>query len=381
MDFSLTQSQIALRESIVAFAREEINPTIGDGGGKEGFPFELWEKCGRFHLCGLPFPQKYGGQGADFLTTVLGISALGYACSDAGLVHAIVTQLLCGLQILLFGNDDQKMRYLPSICRGELIAAQAITEPDSGSNALAMRTRGERRGDAYLLNGTKMFISNGPIADLVIVFAVTNPKAKFLSGISSIIVEKGTKGFQQCKPIGKMGLTSLQNGELVFEDCVVPAANLLGREGQGGIIFGESMEWERSLMPAAHLGTIERILEVCLEYAQRRVVSGQTIGKYQSISNKIVDFKVSLELGKLMLFKAATLKGAGKRAPLESSIAKLFISESLKRACLEAVQIHGGYGYRTGPGIERDVRDSLAATIYSGTSELQRNLISRLLGL
>jgi alkylation response protein AidB-like acyl-CoA dehydrogenase len=381
MDFSLAEDQIALRGLIIDFARTELKEEGGKGDEAGEFPFEAWHKCGDFGLCGLPFPERYGGRGADFLTTVLGIEAFGYACKDAGLVHAVVTQILCGQQIYLFGSEEQKNRYLPSICCGDRIAAQAITEPDSGSDALAMRTRGERSGETYLLNGTKMFISNGPVADLVIVFAVTNPKVKSLSRISSIIVEKPCDGFQQCPPIEKMGLRTLQNGELVFENCRVPAANLLGREGQGAIIFGESMEWERALMPAAHLGTMERVLEECLAYAQRRVASGRPVGRYQSVANKLVDLKIGQELGRLMLFKAATLKDAGKRAALESSMAKLFISESLKKGCLDAIQIHGGYGYRIESGIERDARDSIAATIYSGTSEMQRNLISKMLGL
>jgi alkylation response protein AidB-like acyl-CoA dehydrogenase len=244
-----------------------------------------------------------------------------------------------------------------------------------------MRARAEKQNGAYILNGAKLFITNGPIADVVVVFAVTDPDKKTLGGISCFIVEKEFEGFERCKPMEKMGLTTLQNGELVFKDCPVPQDRLLGKEGQGAIIFNESMELERSLLPATHLGTLERILETSVKYAKERSAFGQSIGKFQSVANKIAEMKVNLELGRLILYKAASLKAQGKRVTLEASIGKLFISESLKKACLDAVQIHGGYGYMTEYEVERDLRDSIAATIYSGTSELQLNIISRLIGL
>jgi alkylation response protein AidB-like acyl-CoA dehydrogenase len=381
MDFSFSDEQLDLRDMVVKFARHELDYDLDEYDRLGTFPFEAWRKCADMQFLGLPFEQQYGGSGSDFLTATLVLNALGYACKDAGLVHAIATQVLCGLQIKLFGTDEQKQKYLPAVCRGEKIFAQAITEPDSGSDALSMRTRATRYEDGYRLNGTKMFITNGPIADVVIVFAVTDPDKKALGGISCCIVETGCSGFKQCSPIQKMGLSTLQNGELVFEDCPVPAKNLLGKEGQGGMIFNESMEWERSFLPAAHLGAMERVLEISISYAKERKAFGQSIGKFQSVSNKLVEMKMNLELGKLICWKAASLKDQNKRAALESSIGKLFISESLKQACIDAVQIHGGYGYTKEYPVERDLRDSIAATIYSGTSELQYNIISRWLGL
>ncbi len=377
MDFSFSEEQAVLRETIIRFALKEINPLVeGDH-----FAREAWAKCGEMQLMGLPFSEEHGGCGVDFLSTALGIYALGYACRDAGLVHAVVTQILCGLQIRQFGTEEQKKKYLPDLCSGRRIFAQAITEAGSGSDALAMRTQARWEGGAFLLNGSKMFISNGPLADVVIVFAVTNPEARTLGGISCLIVEKEFPGFERCRAMEKMGLKSLQNGELVFEDTPVPAENLLGREGQGAIIFNESMEWERSLLPASHLGTLERIFETCARHARERNAFGQPIGKFQSVAHKIAEMKMNLELGKLILFKSASMKEQKKRAPLEASIGKLFISESLKKACLDAVQIHGGYGYMCEYGIERDLRDSIASTIYSGTSEVQKNIIARLIGL
>jgi hypothetical protein len=381
MDFTFSEEQVALRETVIKFARSELDYDVAEHDRSGTFPVDAWQKCADMQFMGLPFAEEYGGGASDFLTTSLVLNALGYACKDAGLVHAIATQILCGLQISLFGSDEQKRRYLPSLCSGEKIFAQAITEPDSGSDAMAMRTRATPAVDGYRLSGSKMFITNGPIADVVVVFAVTDPERKALGGISCFLIEKGTEGFVQCQPIRKLGLNTLQNGELVFDNCALPGTSLLGKAGQGGMIFNESMEWERSLLPAAHLGTLERVLEMSVGYARQRQAFGQPIGRFQAVSSKVAEMKMRLELGKLICWKAATLKDQNKRATLESSIGKLFVSESLKMACLDAVQIHGGYGYTTEYPVERDLRDSIAATIYSGTSELQYNIIARWLGL
>ena len=378
MNFALNEEQTEIRDSIIRFARQEFPPGAAE---ESGFPHAAWRKCAEMQLLALPFPEAYGGCGADFLTTVVATQAFGYACRDAGLVHAVCTQILCGMQINAFGSEELKSRYLPPLVRGEKIFAQAITEAGSGSDALGMRTRAEHAGDGYLLNGTKIFISNGPIADVVLVFAVTNPEVSRIGGISCLVVEKGMRGFTQCPPMAKMGLDTLQNGELVFADCAVPPENLVGSAGQGAILFNESMEWERCLLPAAHLGTLERVYETCVAYAKGRSAFGQPISKFQAVSSKIVEMKIALELGRLMLYKVATTKDQHKRAALEASIAKLYISEALKKTCLDAVQIHGGYGFMKEYEIERDLRDSIAATIYSGTSEMQQNIISRFIGL
>lgn len=381
MDFELTDEQKLWQETVVQFARAELAYDIESHEQSGSFPWEAWRKCAGMQLLGLPFPEEFGGCGADFLTTVLTLKALGYACKDAGLVHAVATQILCGYQIYLFGSDEVKNHYLPLLCSGEKVFAQAITEPGSGSDALNMRTRAVKQDGNYLLSGNKTFITNGPMADVVVVFAQTDPQKKSLGGISCLIVEAGAAGFEQAAPLRKMGLTTLQNGELFFEACEIPKERLLGKEGQGAIIFAESMEWERSLLPAAHLGTLERILEISTSYAKERQTFGKPISSYQAIANKITRMKVNLELGKGILFRCAAMKDKKKRVPLDASICKLFISESLQQACLDAVQLHGGYGYMREYEIERDLRDSIAATIYSGTSEVQHNIIARLMGL
>ncbi len=381
MDFSFTDDQTAWRESIVRFAARELNPGVEERSREGVFDRDGWRKCAEMQILALPFPAEHGGCDADFLTTALSLKALGYACQDGGLVHAITTQILCGLQLLLFGSAEQQARYLPQVCRGEKVFAQAITEPGSGSDALSLRARASAEGSSFVLDGTKTFITNGPIADVVLAFARTDPDAHNLFGITCFIVDREEHGFGRGAPMEKMGLSTLQNGELIFDGCRVPAEQVLGRVGQGAIIFGESMEWERSLLPAAHLGVLERVIETCVDYVKQREAFGKPISEYQAVSHRIADMKVSLELGTLILCKAALAKDRRQRAPLEASACKLYVSEALKSACLDAVQLHGGYGYMAEYGVERELRDAVAATIYSGTSEVQRNMIARLLGL
>ncbi|HBG05113.1 MAG: hypothetical protein A2075_24175 [Geobacteraceae bacterium GWC2_58_44] len=382
MNFSLTDTQLLQWESIVDFSRRELNSEIRDNDQQGQFPLENWQKCAEMGLLGLLTPEEYGGLGEDLLSCAVSIEALSYGCEDSGLVHAIITQLCCIVLLNLYGSAQQKQQYLGKLSCGELIAAQSITEPDAGSDVLSMRTKVDSNGSGYSLSGGKVFISNGPLAGVVIVFAKNGEgKSSFGGDISCFLIERGTAGFSVGKPLAKMGLRTLQNSELFFDDACVPAQMMLGKSGHGMFIFNEAIEWERVLMTASHLGTMERVLGKCVEYVKTRKQFGREIGKNQSISNKIGDMKVNLELGKLMLYKMAWLKDQGKRATLEASVGKLFVSESLKSSCLDAVQIHGGYGYMQECDLERDLRDSIAATIYSGTSEMQRNIIARMLGL
>jgi hypothetical protein len=255
-----------------------------------------------------------------------------------------------------------------------------MTEPDAGSDAYSLITKAIGKGDKYILNGTKMFVSNAPIADILLVFARTG-KSKGFAGISAFIVEKDFPGFSVGKPLDKMGLLTSPMGEVILEDCEVPVENRLGKEGAGNAIFNAEMEWERSCLFACHLGAMERQLESCVKYAKERRQFGKSIGSFQSISNKIADMKVRIELSRLILYKVAWMKAQGKKAPIESAIAKLYTSESYVASSLDAIQIHGGYGYMKEFGIERDLRDSIAGKIYSGTSEIQRNIIASWLGL
>lgn len=382
MDFSLNEEQAILKSSIIKFAKNELNHDLINRDQRGEFIWENWKKCSDMGLLGLPIPKEYGGAGIDLCTTLMCIEALGYGCKDSGLIHALITQTCCGIQLLLFGNHFQKQEHLFGISSGKKVAAQALTEPDAGSDVGSLKTKAAKVKETYILNGTKIFISNGPIADLVTVFAaMADNKRSGYGEISCLLVEKGMKGFYVEKPLEKMGLRTLQNGEMIFEDCEVPADHIIGKEGQGLFIFYEVIEWERALMSACHLGTMERILEICIKYAKNRCQFGKRIGKFQSVSNKIAEMKVNIELGRLILYKAGWLKDQKKRATLETSISKLFMSENLKKACLEAIQIHGAYGYMKEMELERELRDSIASSIYSGTSEIQRNIISTLVGL
>jgi alkylation response protein AidB-like acyl-CoA dehydrogenase len=256
-----------------------------------------------------------------------------------------------------------------------------MSEPDSGSDAFSLRTRAQPDGEGFRLNGTKTFSSNGPVADLAVVFAVTDPEKGYHGGVSTFLVEKGTPGFRAGQTFEKMGLRTSPIGELVFEDVYVPADAVLGSSGDGAAHFTQAMDWERICLFATHIGTLERLLETSVAYARTRTQFGQQIGKFQAISHRIADMKVQLEAARLLTYKAAWQLDRVRTVSLDASIAKLFVSESLVKAALDTVQIFGGYGYMTEYEVERILRDAVGSTLYSGTSEIQRNIIARWLGL
>jgi L-prolyl-PCP dehydrogenase len=381
MDFSLTEDQAIFKESTIKFASKALNAGVRDRENKGEFDRNGWEKCAEFGIQGLPMPEEYGGLGRGVLTCIAAMEGLGYACRDSGLLFSINSHIwTCESPILKFGTDAQKEKYLPGLIKGTLIGGHAMTEPDSGSDAFRMKCKAVKKGDRYIINGTKMFISNAPIADILLVFAVTDEKKGF-GGFSVFIVEKGVPGFSVGRPLEMMGLKTCPMGEVILDDCEVLEENRLGKEGGGAAIFNSEMEWERSCLFATHVGAMEKDLEDCIEYAKTRCQFGQPIGKNQSISNKIADMKVRVELSRLALYRVAWLKANGKRAPVESAVSKLFISESYVENCMEALQIHGAYGYSKEFDFERNLRDSVASKIYSGTSEIQRNIIASYLGL
>jgi alkylation response protein AidB-like acyl-CoA dehydrogenase len=381
IDFSPTEEQKALRDGALRFAREALDGRSQDADPSE-FPRAKWALAAEFGLLGLLVPPQYGGMGCDCATAALVLDAVSYGCRDHGFVHAVCTQIVCSVQLTLFGSIQQREELLPPLCAGRIVASQAMTEPEAGSDTSSIRTTAVKRGGgSYVLNGRKTFISNGPLADLALVFAVTNPAARTLGRSSCFLVPADAPGFSRGPAMQKMGLNSLQNGDLEFTDCTVSTAALLGSEGGGASIFSEAMEWERILLSAALVGKTQRVLEATVAHAKSRRQFGRPIGEFQAIAHRIADMRTSLELGRLMVHKAAWLKDSGARATLESSLAKLHASESCKAACLEAVQMLGGYGYFTGLDAERELRDSIASTIYSGTSEIQKNIIAALSGL
>ena len=315
------------------------------------------------------------------MSTVLVMEGLGYACRDNGLIFSLNAQMWSlELPLLEFGTPDQKKKYLPGLVSGDIIGVHAMTEPDSGSDAFSLRTTASLKGDSYVLNGSKLYITNAPVSDVVIVFATQKPGSGF-AGVSAFLVDKGTPGFNVSPPLKKMGLKTSPMGEVLLRDCTVPVENRLGKEGAGMAIFNSSIEWERSCILASAVGAMQRQLEDCVEYARIRKQFGQPIGKFQSISNKIANMYLRLESARLMIYKVAWLKQQGRPAIAEAAAAKTLTSEAWVQSCLDAIQIHGAYGYMRDSGIERDLRDSVAGTIYSGTSEIQRLIIARTLGL
>jgi L-prolyl-PCP dehydrogenase len=380
VDFQPNADQRELCEAVRAFGRM-LNDGIKERDANGEFPRELWRKCADFGIPGLPVPVEYGGAGQNLTTTLLAMEALGYACRDNGLVFSLNAQMWAfELPLVRFGNEEQKRRYLPGLCRGEIIGAHGVTEPEFGSDAMSMATRYVRNGDHYILDGAKTFVTNGPVADVVLVFATINRELRS-AGISTFLVERGTPGMTLSKPIPKMGLRTSPMGEVALSDCRVPVANRLGSEGAGVAIFNAAMEWERACIFASHLGSMQRLLEDTIAYAKARRQFGQPIARFSSIADRIVDMKVAIEAGRLLLYKVGAVKDAGGNAVLDAAIAKLFVSEAHIQQTLDALQIHGGYGYSTEYSVEREVRDAIPGTIYSGTSEMQRKIIARLLGL
>ena len=382
MDFSLTPEQTMLRNQIDRFAREQLNEGVIERDREQRFSRELWLKCGEMGLQGLPVPEEYGGPGLDPLSVAIALEALGHGCKDGGLVFSICAHLLsCVVPIWKHGDEAQKRRYLPGLARGELIGVHAITEPGSGSDAFALRSRAHPDGDGWRLSGTKAFISNAPHADVVIFFALTDPAKGFHGGTTAFIVERGAAGLTAGPKLEKMGLRTSPVGELVLEDVRVPASAVLGGVGAGAKVFMQAMDWERTLLFASHVGAMERLMEESIRYARTRSQFGQAIGKFQAVSHRVADMKVRLEAARLLVYRAASRLETSQAVSLDAAMAKLFVSESLVQAGLDAVQIHGGYGFATESEVERALRDAIGSTIYSGTSEMQRNFIARWLGL
>ena len=380
MDFAWNEEQAAFRKEVLRFAREELKDDVITRDHNEEFSRPLWEKCAKFGIQGLPIPAEYGGGGADILTTVCALEALGYGCHDNGLLFSINAHMWSSeIPIWNFGTEAQKKKYLPGLVSGGL-GLHAMTEPGSGSDAYSLKTRAERKGDKYVLNGSKTFSSNAPNADVTIVFANLDP-TRGPNGVTAFLVDKGTPGFTVGRKLHKMGLRTSPMAEIALQDCEIPVENLLGKEFGGQAVFTSSMEWERICILASHLGAMQRIMETCVKYAKERKQFGEPIGKFPAIANKIADMDVRLETGRLVLYKAAWMKSQGRHPLREASIAKLYVSEACVKSCLDAIQLHGGYGYMTEYELERELRDAIAGTIYSGTSEVHRVIIANMQGL
>jgi len=317
----------------------------------------------------------------DIMSTTAAMEALGEACRDHGFLFSIHAHLWAVVTPLLgFGTEEQKQRWLPLLCDGTLIGAHGMSEPDSGSDAFSLTTRAVRDGDTYVLNGTKTFVSNAPVADLFIVFATVEPERR-IWGVTAFLLERDTPGLGVSKPIKKMGLSTSPMGELILTECRVPITARLGAEGQGATVFNHSMGWERACILGSQVGRMAAQLAACIAYAKERKQFGRPIGNFQLVAARLADMRVRLETARLILYRAAWAQAAGHEADEWAALAKLYISETAVQSALDAIQVHGGYGYMAEFGVEEHLRDAIGGTLYSGTSEIQRLLIARHLGL
>jgi alkylation response protein AidB-like acyl-CoA dehydrogenase len=379
MDFRFSEDQLAFAKSVRDFAARVVEPGAHERDVESRFDRDVWDALGEFGLLGLPIPEEYGGSGADIVTSCLALEALAEAGHDAGLGLSVGAHVTIGtVPIWLHGTEEQKRRYLPDLCSGKAIGAMAITEPEAGSDAAAIKTRAVRDGDDWVINGSKIFITNGSIADSVIVIAVTDLEAGPGQGVSAFIVETDTPGFSVGRDLDKMGTRSSPLSLLHFDDCRVPEAALLGDEGAAlwQVAF-ECFDWERCVMIASSVGGMKATLDSAIEYAKERVAFGKPIAKHQAIQHKLAEMKAWYDAAKLVLYRAAWMKQEGLPHQVEASVAKYLVAEAAMRNAIEGTQIFGGYGYIKEYSVERSMRDAKLISIGGGTSEIQKMIIAR----
>ena len=381
MDFDLTDDQRALRESIIEFARRELGEDMLERDRTGSFSRDAWRKCGAMGLLGLPVPVEHGGAGADATTTVVALEALGYGCTDNGLIFSMNAQIwACETPIVRFGSDEQKRRYLPGLCDGSLIAAHGMSEPNSGSDAFALATTATKTDAGYVLDGTKTFVTNAPDSDLYVVFATVDRSLGF-AGVTAFLIERDTPGLEIGRPLSKMGLRTSSMSELFLDGCEVPESSVLGRPGGGWAVFNHSMTWERSCILASTVGTSERLLERSVAYAKERKQFGQPVSHFQGQANRLVDMRLRHETARLLLYRVAWLLDKGEPATLDSALAKIHLSDAYVHTSIDALRVHGGYGYMSEYELEREVRDSIGSLLYSGTTLIQYAIAAESMGL
>lgn len=381
MNFARSAEEELAYEQTKSFATEVLNNDVIERDHISEFPRDLWRACADHGTLGWFMPKELGGSGHSASTSSFLFEALGRGCWDNGLTFALGAQLW-SLQkaILQFGTPEQIEKYLPALIQGKKIGAFAITEAGSGSDAFSLATTATRDADDFILNGEKCMITLAPVADVALIFAVTKPEAGQW-GISAFLVDTIAEGCVLSDNIPKMGLRTVPFGNITLTECRVPATNLLGKEGSASSIFNYSQSWERSLVLAPQVGAMQRLIEHSVTFAKQRKRSGQSIGKFQAISHRIANMRIRLETSRLLQQKTAYLLDEGRQSITEAAIAKTHISEAFVQTCHDAIAIHGGAGYLTENALERQSRDALGATIYGGTVDIQRNIISGMLGL
>jgi alkylation response protein AidB-like acyl-CoA dehydrogenase len=373
--FGLTDEQEQLRKEVRSFAEREIAPHVSEWDEKSLFPEEVVKKLGPMGLMGVIFPEALGGAGMGYVEYVLAVEELSRVDGSVGIIVASHNSL-CTNHIMLAGNDEQRRRWVTKLASGQWLGAWGLTEPGSGSDAAAARTTAVLRGDKWVLNGNKTFITNGGHADCAVVLAVTD-QAQGTRGISAFVVEKGTKGFRAGKKENKLGLRASDTSELIFEECEIPAENLVGKLGEGFKDAMRVLDGGRISIAALSLGIARGALDAAMKYAQQRRQFGKSISEFQAIQFKLADMATQLDAAWLLTMRAAQMKDAGQRVTREAAMAKLFASEAACRICDEGVQIHGGYGFIKDYPAEKFYRDVKLCTIGEGTSEIQRMVIAR----
>jgi alkylation response protein AidB-like acyl-CoA dehydrogenase len=373
--FGLTEEQRQLQSAVRAFAEGEIAPHVSEWDEKSEFPHEVVKKLGEMGLLGVIFPESLGGAGMGYVEYVLAIEELSRVDGSVGIIVAAHNSL-CTNHIMLGGNDAQRQRWIPKLASGQWLGAWGLTEPGSGSDAAGARTTAVKKGDKWVLNGSKTFITNGGHANCAVVLAVTD-REKGTKGISAFVVEKGTKGFRPGRKENKLGLRASDTSELIFEDCEIPAENLLGVEGEGFIDSMRVLDGGRISIAALSLGIARGALDAATKYVKERRQFGKAIAEFQGIQWKLADMATELDAARLLTQRAAVLKDSGRTVTRESAMAKLFASEVAVRICNEAVQLFGGYGFIKDYPAEKFYRDVKLCTIGEGTSEIQRMVIAR----
>ena len=374
--FGLTEEQEQLRKEVRAFAEREVAPHVSEWDEKSEFPHAVVKKLGAMGLMGVIFPEELGGAGMGYVEYVLAVEELSRVDGSVGIIVASHNSL-CTNHIMLAGNDEQRKRWVTKLASGGWLGAWGLTEPGSGSDAAGMRTTAVKRGGKWVLNGSKTFITNGTYADCALVLAVTDREKGTRGGISGFLVEKGTKGFRPGKKENKLGLRASDTAELIFEECEIPAENLVGKEGEGFKDAMRVLDGGRISIAALSLGMARGALDAAMRYAQQRRQFGKAISEFQAIQFKLATMATELDAAWLLTMRAARMKDAGQKVTLESAMAKLFASEVACRICDEGVQIHGGYGFIKDYPAEKFYRDVKLCTIGEGTSEIQRMVIAR----
>ncbi len=377
MTFDFTETQLMIRDTARKFAEEELAPSAAERDEKEEFPYAAVKKLGELGFMGMMVPEQYGGAGLDTISYLLAVEEISRVDASCGVIMSVNNSLVC-FGINEWGTEEQKQRFLVPLAAGKKLGAFALSEPEAGSDASNQRTTAVLDGDCYVLNGTKNFITNGANADVILVMATTD-KTKGPKGISTFVVEKGTPGFSVAKKEKKLGIRSSDTVSVAFQDCKIPRGNRIGEEGFGFKFAMKTLDGGRIGIAAQALGIAQACLEASIRYAKQRRAFGQYIAEFQAIQFKIADMATKIDAAQMLSLKAAALKDAGKSITSAAAMAKLFSSKIAVEAALEAIQIHGGYGYIKEYPVERYLRDAKITEIYEGTSEVQRIVISRTL--